>query len=116
MKTTKSVLCLFFLMLCSVNMQAFDNTYCCDQPFDSQNIDQVVVNEHGVFILVDGCWLSSQGMQITEVGIFILEDGNWMPLHEVVRCDNYYTWKCNICGACNPQGVSRCMNYKNHPK
>jgi hypothetical protein len=103
-------------MFCSINAQAVDNTYCYDQLFDNHRIDQVVIHEQGVFILVNGCWLSSQGMQATAEGILVMEDGEWLPLHEVIKCDNYHVWRCPICGTYNPQGTSRCRNYKNHPK
>jgi len=115
MKTIKYLCCVFFVTLCSLNPYAFANDSDYNQGIE-QRIDQVVANEQGVFLLVNGCWLSSQAMQATSDEILVLENGEWIPLQEAVRCDSYHVWKCPICGTYNPQGVSRCRNYKNHPK
>ena len=53
-------------------------------------------------------------MHADHAGVFVLENEEWVPLNIAIKRDNYYVWKCHICGTYNPQGTTRCWNYKNH--
>lgn len=66
----------------------------------------MIANEQGVFLLIDGCWLGTQGMQATFEGILVLENGQWILLQEAVKCDNYYVWQGRKCKVWNPEGTS----------
>lgn len=86
------------------------NTFC-----QNSLIEQIKTYDNELFLLIDGNWIAAQDIMTTSEGLFVSIDGTWMSLDEALG-DNYYTWKCRICGYVNPQGVSRCLNYKNHPK
>ncbi len=110
MKTwMKYVFSLALTLCCLGTLQASSWESCSiNSSIGRQYVDQVVSDEQGVFLLIDGCWLGTQGMQATPEGILVLENGEWIPLQEAVRCDNYYVWKCRNCGYYNPQGVFKC--------
>ncbi len=111
MKTwMKYVFSLVLTLCCLGTLQASSWESCSvNLSTERQHVDQVVSDEQGVFLLLDGCWLGTQGMQATPEGILVLENGEWIPLQEAIRCDNYYVWKCRNCGYYNPQGVFKCM-------
>ena len=110
------------LAFCYTNsIQAFEgnnnNHYNYDeQLLDYQQVEQVITNEQGVFLLIDGCWIGAQGMQATQDGIFVLENGEWISLFEAKNCNKNYVWRCPICGTWNVQNGLPCSNSRNHPK
>jgi hypothetical protein len=115
MKTWMKYVFSLALTLCCLETQATSwNSCSLNSSIERQRIDQVVIDEQGVFLLIDGCWLGAEGMQATQEGILVLENGAWLPLQEAVRCDNYYVWKCRNCGYYNPQGVSKCLRCGKH--
>ncbi len=99
-------------LCCLTAVHAFDGTNCWSGESRIHRVDQIITNEQGVFLLVDGFWLGSQGMQAVPDGILVLENGEWMTLEEAVRGDNYYVWQCRACKAWNPQGTSKCCRCK----
>src|ERR1700722_16608540 len=89
---------------CANSIEAFEeihaNSY-NEQLFDNQRVDQVITNAQGVFLLIDGCWIGTQGMQATQDGIIVLENGEWISLYEAKQVNNYYVWQCPICKTWN---------------
>lgn len=109
----KYVFSLALTLYCLGTIQASSWESCSlNQAIERQRIDQVITDEQGVFLLIDGCWLGSQGMQATSEGILILENGEWIPLQEAVKCDNYYVWQCRNCKKWNSESTSRCYYCK----
>lgn len=109
-------LTLFVLAFCYTDMICGTEQYNLEKTFNSCQIDQVISTEEGVFLLVDNLWIGAEGVLTMPGSFLLLKDGRWLSIAEVVNCDSYKTWKCRICGYINPQGVTRCLNEKNHPK
>ena len=106
----KHIFSLALTMCCLGSLQASSWESCpVNSSSERQRIDQVITDEQGVFLLIDGCWLGTQGMQATSEGTLVLENGAWIPLQEAVRCDNYYVWQCRHCKYWNPQGINKCL-------
>ncbi len=122
MKAIFKFIALFTLVFCCANvMQAFEGNcvhmYAFDeQSFDNQHIDKIITNEQGVFLLIDGCWIGTQGVHVTQDGMFVLENGEWISLFEARGRSNNYVWQCPICKTWNVQNGQPCSNSANHPK
>lgn len=86
-----------------------------EKPVNYQ-IDQVVTTEEGIFLHVDDRWIAAEGVLAMPGSFLLLENGTWISLEKVINCDTYRTWRCRICGYVNPQGITTCLNSKNHPK
>lgn len=112
-KTITSIL-LLLCLVSEVRGENFPNYNSYDSELQTVHIDKIVSNEEGVFLFVQDKWIRVESMQATPGNILILNNSLWTPLASIIECDNYYTWKCPICGWTNPQGVSRCLNWKNH--
>ncbi len=86
------------------------------EQFDNYKINQVMTTEEGVFLLVDDLWIGAEGILAMPGNVLLLENGKWVSISEVIAGDTYYTWRCRVCGYVNPQGTTKCLNYRNHPK
>ena len=87
------------------------------------NSDQILLSDGGIFLLLqdsDGALVKVLVPQVNHdgSGLFVLTEYVLPHLgdNEVMNCDTYKTWVCRICGRVNPQGITRCLNYENHPK
>ncbi len=71
MKTRmKYILSLALTLCCLGTLQASSQESCSvNSSIERQRIDQVITNEQGVFLLINGCWLGTQGMQATPEGV-----------------------------------------------
>lgn len=67
-------------------------------------------------MLVDSCWLQTEGVLATSEGVHVLLDNEWVPLPEAgSRKSNNYVWICPICGTTNIHTGLPCSNSENHP-
>ncbi len=75
MKTWMKYVFSLALTLCSLGtIQASSWGSHSINSIERQHVDQVVSDERGVFLLIDGCWLGTQGMQASRDGILVLEN------------------------------------------
>lgn len=120
MRVLIKFLTLFVLTFCyanAIHASEQDNcVYFAEKISNTHRIDQMITTDEGVFLLVDDQWIGAEGVLAMPDSVLLLEDGKWVSIGEVMNCDTYKTWKCRVCGYINPQGVTRCLNYKNHPK
>lgn len=114
MRSTSKFLMVLVLAFCYINLVHSTEQ---DNPetLNNYQVDQIVTTEEGVFLLVDNIWLGTEGVLAMPGSFLVLNNGQWVAIRDVMNCDSY-TWRCRICGYVNPQGVTRCLNYKNHPK
>jgi hypothetical protein len=115
MRSIKSFLFLFSLMLCCKGM-AQASVREMPEKFNNYQVDQVISTDEGIFLLIDDRWIGAEGVLAMPNSFLLLENGQWVSLEEVFDCDTYKTWRCRVCGWVNPQGVTKCRNYENHPK
>ncbi len=101
-------------MFCYVNV-SFASGQSVEK-FNNHQINQIITNDEGVFLLVGDLWIEAEGLLTMPGNCLLLEGGKWVSINEVMDCDTYKTWVCRICGWVNPQGITRCRNYQNHPK
>jgi hypothetical protein len=98
------VFCFFY------SLQAFAGT---DQSiFENEKIEHIAANENGVFLLVNGNWISAQGIVASADGLLLLREGEWIGLSDVIARDNYYIWQCRSCKSWNVEGTTVCSNCK----
>jgi hypothetical protein len=88
----------------------FANQLCAIPAQNSIAVNKCYATEENVFLLVNSRWLSAEAVNFTTNGIFVMEDGEWLSIEEAIRCDTYWTWTCNNCGAANVQGYDTCIN------
>lgn len=93
-----------------IQAQEFDNSE------NVYQIDQIITSNEGLFLNINDTWIGAEGILAMPGNFMLLENGKWVSLEEVMNCDSYRTWRCRVCGYINPQGIIRCLNYKNHPK
>lgn len=113
MKTLmRYIFCLILMMCCLGTMQAVSSENCTPnkQSIEGQRIDQIITDARGVFLLVDGFWIGSQGMQATPDGILVLENGEWIPLQKALNNEEYAVWRCRRCKSWNPGNTYYCFN------
>lgn len=93
---------------CLGTLQASWESDSINPSVERQRIEQIITDDEGVYVLIDGFWLGSQGIQATPEEILVLEDGEWIPLQEAIRSDNYYVWQCRKCRAWHSEARSSC--------
>lgn len=103
-----------FVFFMGYAAQAYEQVENC---FDEQiptieKIEQMITNEQGVFLLVDGLWFGADALQATRDGILVLKDGTWRSLGDCFNCDSYKTWKCRHCKTYNGEGAKNCSGCK----
>ena len=116
MRAISKFVTICLLAFCCINsLQALEENYANsyhynEQLLDNQRIDKIITNEQGVFLLIDGCWIGTQGMQATQGGIFVLENGEWMSVLEAIEGGIFplETWECSRCHFMNYEGISAC--------
>lgn len=118
MKGKCNIVNIFLLIFFMTNaIQAFERVenYFTEQMPNSGKIEQMITNEQGVFLFVDGLWFGAEELQATAEGILVLQDGEWKSLAEVAG-NNNYVWICPICGHTNVHTGLPCARAKYHPK
>jgi hypothetical protein len=72
-------------------------------------VDQVITNERGVCLLIDGSWLIADGFQCSSEGMFVFVHETWVPLTDAIEISDFQaSWRCSKCKRYNMDGVNVC--------
>jgi hypothetical protein len=96
---------LFLITLCLLNCQI----QAAEIKPSTTTVNQCYATDEAVFMLVGTRWLGAEAMHITTEGMFVMEGGEWLSLEDAIKCDNFWTWTCRVCGTTNVQGNFTCM-------
>jgi hypothetical protein len=84
--------------------------------FEDAQIESIVNNNQGVYLLINDAWLKTEGLQVLGENAFALVEGEWITLQEAVQLGDFQAaWKCSKCKRYNMDGVNTCP-YCGRPK